>query len=134
MLLAISVMLPMVVLPVRMVMRGLIAIMTRRVVFEIRANPRHARNRTDRPVKHRQSEHHGDDLGARWADDDHETEYSTSFRSVRLERAFHFNLPPLICETDTECVSEIPWEGAAIHPRPLIDSPSQRGPDIAQIL
>jgi hypothetical protein len=96
MLLAIPIVLPLIVLPLRMVMRGPIAIMTLGVVVKIRANPRYARNRTDRAVKHRQSEHDGDDLGARWADDDHEPEYNmSSLRSVRLQRKFHFGLPIL---------------------------------------
>lgn len=72
MLLALGTVLPIPVMPVRMVLRRLIAIMTFRIVLEIRANPRHTRSRADRPVKHRQSEHHGNNLGASWANDDHE--------------------------------------------------------------
>jgi len=79
MLLAIGTMLPLIVLPVRMRMRGLIAIMTLGIALEIRANSRYARGRTDGPVEHRQTEQHDDDLGARWVNDVHESEYSTSY-------------------------------------------------------
>jgi hypothetical protein len=79
MLLAIGTMLPLIVLPVRMLMRGLIAIMTLGIALEIRASPRYARGRTDGPVEHRQTEQHDDDLGARWVNDVHESEYSTSY-------------------------------------------------------
>jgi hypothetical protein len=40
----------------------------------------------------------------------------------------------LACETDEACVAEILLEGAAIRPRPWIESPSQRDPGIARIL
>jgi hypothetical protein len=40
----------------------------------------------------------------------------------------------VICETDVACVAEILLEGAAIRPRPWIESPSQRDPGIARIL
>ena len=79
MLLAIGTTLPLIVLPVRMVMRGLIAIMTLGIALEIRANPRYARGRTDGPVEHRQTEQHDDGLGARWFNDVHKPEYSTSY-------------------------------------------------------
>ncbi len=77
MLLAIGTVLPLIVLPVRMVMRGLIAIMTLGIALEIRANPRYAGGRTDGPVEHRQTEQHDDDLRAHWVNDVHESEYST---------------------------------------------------------
>jgi len=38
-----------------------------------------------------------------------------------------------ICETDAECVAEIPSAGAAIRLRPWIASPTQRDPGIARI-
>lgn len=77
MLLAIGAMLPLIVLVVRMLMRGLIAIMTLGIALEIRANPRYARGRTDGPVEHRQTKQHDDDLRAHWVNDVHKSEYST---------------------------------------------------------
>ena len=77
MLLAIGGMLPLIVLPVRMLMRGLIAIMALGIALETRANSGYTRGRTDGPVEHRQTEQHDDDLRARGVNDVHESEYST---------------------------------------------------------
>jgi hypothetical protein len=120
MLIAIGTMLPVIVRPMRVVMRRLIAIMALGVVLEIRANACYAGSRTYGPVDHRQSEQHDDDLRARWSNNDHEAEYSTpTLRSIRLRRNVHSRFTePFPYETDAECGAETLSEGAAIRPRP----------------
>ncbi len=41
---------------------------------------------------------------------------------------------PCFCGMDASYVAEILLEGAAIRPRPWIESPSLRDPDIARIV
>jgi hypothetical protein len=65
---AIGAMLP---VAVRVVGR-MITIMTLRIVLEIGANPCCAHCRADGPIDHCHSEEHDDNLGARWANSDHE--------------------------------------------------------------
>src|SRR5690349_23342062 len=103
-------MLPVIVRPVRVVMQGLIAIMTLGVL-EVRANPCHARSRTDGPMNHSQSEEYDDNLGACWADRDHGTEYSTAFRSARLEHSFHAKFPHLLAKRIESVLLKFFWKG-----------------------
>lgn len=70
---------------VRVVVRGMIAIVALRKVLEIGTNSNCTQTRTHGPVHHRHSKENHHDLGARWANGDHEPDYTTcDARSILL--------------------------------------------------